>query len=49
VFDISAMQPGYSEIPLTSRRLVDEWLNFYEMSAPLTCLGYLMSHDPVTA
>jgi len=42
------MQPGYSEVPLTSGRMVDEWLKFFNMSAPLTCVGYLISHDPVT-
>jgi len=42
------IQPGYPKMPLTSGQMIDEWLNFYNMSAPLTCVGYLMSHDPVT-
>jgi len=47
LYYLSVIQPCYSEVPLTSRRMIDEWLNFYDMPAPLTCVGYLMSHDPV--
>ena len=25
-----------------------QWLKFYDMDAPLTALGYLVSHDPVS-
>ncbi|CAH1802358.1 unnamed protein product [Owenia fusiformis] len=32
--------------PLDSDEKVEKWLNFYEMSSPLVCLGYLISHDP---
>ena len=35
-------------MPLTTDPMVDEWLNFYEMNPPLCCLGYLISHDPVS-
>ena len=27
---------------------MNEWLKFYEMSAPLVCLGHLISTDPVS-
>jgi len=42
------IQPGYSEVPLTSGHMVEKWLKFFEMSAPLSCVGYLMSRDLVT-
>jgi hypothetical protein len=40
------VMPCYSEVPLTSNDMIDDWLKFYTMAAPLTSVGYLMSHDP---
>ena len=37
---------NFSQTPLTTDEEVNEWLCFYEMSGPLVCLGYLVSHDP---
>ncbi len=40
------VMPNFSEVPLNSDEEVDNWLHFYEMSAPFVCTGYLVSHDP---
>lgn len=40
------VMPKFSECPLNSDEDVNKWLHFYEMNAPFTCLGYLVSHDP---
>lgn len=41
-------QPRFSETPLKTDEDVNNWLRFYEMSAPLVCVGVLESHDPVS-
>ena len=41
------LQPDFSDVPLNCDEDVDNWLNFYEMNAPLVCVGELVSHDPV--
>lgn len=40
------VMPGYSDVPLTSDKMVDDWLRFYNMTAPLSAVGYFVSHDP---
>ncbi|KAL5017672.1 hypothetical protein ScPMuIL_007261 [Solemya velum] len=40
------IMPDFSPIPLTCDAEVDKWLEFYEMNAPLVCLGELVSYDP---
>jgi hypothetical protein len=40
------IMPGYSSTPMTCKNHVDNWLRFFDMSAPLLVLGYLVSHDP---
>jgi hypothetical protein len=41
------VMPKFSDTPLQTDEHVAKWLKFYEMSAPLTCLSVLVSHDPV--
>ncbi|KAI0230035.1 Ester hydrolase C11orf54 [Lamellibrachia satsuma] len=33
------VMPDFSEVPLNTEDDIAKWLNFYEMSAPLVCLG----------
>ncbi|XP_060074383.1 ester hydrolase C11orf54 homolog [Ylistrum balloti] len=40
------IMPDFSKEPLTTPKQVGDWLNFYDMSAPLVCVGELVSHDP---
>ncbi|XP_029191795.2 ester hydrolase C11orf54 homolog [Acropora muricata] len=40
------IMPRFSETPLKTDEDVNNWLRFYEMSAPLVCVGVLESHDP---
>ncbi|XP_025088860.1 ester hydrolase C11orf54 homolog [Pomacea canaliculata] len=40
------VMPDFPCAPLSSDEEVDEWLKFYEMNAPLVCVGELVSHDP---
>lgn len=40
------IMPDFSATPLKSQSEVDDWLKFYEMDAPLVCVGELVSHDP---
>lgn len=40
------VMPDFSCKPLNSMEEVNNWLHFYEMKAPLVCLGELISHDP---
>jgi hypothetical protein len=40
------VMPKFSETPLKSDKDVEEWLNFYEMDAPFTCLSVMVSRDP---
>lgn len=41
------VMPEYSEKPLKSDADVENWLKFYKMDAPYTCLSFLVSRDPV--
>ena len=43
-----SFQPDFASHPIDSDEKVNEWLKFYEMSAPLVCLGMLISSDPVS-
>ena len=45
---MSHYQPRFSETPLKTDADVNNWLKFYEMSAPLVCVGVFESHDPVS-
>ncbi|XP_033748013.1 ester hydrolase C11orf54 homolog [Pecten maximus] len=40
------IMPDFSKEPLKTPEQVNKWLNFYDMSAPLVCVGELVSHDP---
>lgn len=40
--------PDFSTTPLHSDEDVDDWLHFFEMTAPLINVGYMISHDPVS-
>ncbi|ESO97446.1 hypothetical protein LOTGIDRAFT_214298 [Lottia gigantea] len=39
------IMPDFSKVPLKSDGEVDEWLQYFEMDAPLVCLGELVSRD----
>ena len=41
------VMPEYSNTPLKSDSDVENWLKFYEMDAPYTCMSFLVSKDPV--
>ena len=41
------VMPEFSEKPLKSDTDVENWLKFYKMDAPYTCLSFLVSRDPV--
>lgn len=38
----------FSTVPLNTDDDVNNWLHFYNMSAPLVALGTLVSGDPVS-
>ncbi|XP_042909655.1 ester hydrolase C11orf54 homolog isoform X1 [Parasteatoda tepidariorum] len=40
------IMPDYSDKPLRSDDDINNWLKFFNMSAPLTCLSTFVSHDP---
>lgn len=40
------VMPRFSETPLKTDADVNNWLKFYDMSAPLVCVGVFESHDP---
>ncbi|XP_064619529.1 ester hydrolase C11orf54 homolog isoform X2 [Lineus longissimus] len=40
------IMPKFSCAPLKTEEDVNSWLNFYDMPAPLVCVGQLTSHDP---
>nr|CAD7401261.1 unnamed protein product [Timema cristinae] len=40
------IMPEFSKVPLNSDEDVENWLRFYDMSAPLIAVGTLVSHDP---
>ena len=41
------VMPKFSKVPLKTDQDVANWLKFYEMDAPFTCLSFLLSEDPV--
>ena len=41
------LQPAFSKEALDSDEHVEEWLNFYTMDPPLTCLSVFFANDPV--
>jgi len=51
VFQIEAgrikahVMPDFTGTDLLTKEAVEEWLRFYEMSAPLTCCSVLISRD----
>lgn len=40
------IMPDYSKTPLYTDEDVNNWLKFFNMSAPLICVGTFISHDP---
>merc|ERR1719431_3025 len=40
------VMPDFSTCPLNTNEEVEEWLKFYEMSAPFTVLSVLVANDP---
>ncbi|XP_003385232.1 PREDICTED: ester hydrolase C11orf54 homolog [Amphimedon queenslandica] len=40
------IMPDFSQTPLTTNEGVNKWLQFYNMSSPLTCLSVFISCDP---
>jgi hypothetical protein len=40
------VMPDFSKTPLKSRDEVNNWLRYFHMDAPLTCLSVFHSHDP---
>jgi hypothetical protein len=40
------VMPDFSKTPLKSREEVNNWLRYFDMDAPLTCLSVFHSHDP---
>ncbi|KAG0647978.1 Ester hydrolase [Hyphodiscus hymeniophilus] len=40
------VMPDFSKTPLKSREEVNNWLKYFDMDAPLTCLSVFHSHDP---
>ena len=42
------LQPDFSKTPITSEEQMNTWLQFFEMSGPITCMGYVISADPVS-
>lgn len=40
------VMPDFSQTPLKSREEVNNWLKYFDMDAPLTCLSVFHSHDP---
>ncbi|XP_041377004.1 ester hydrolase C11orf54 homolog [Gigantopelta aegis] len=40
------IMPDFSDVPLNCDDDVNNWLKFYEMDAPLVCVGELVSYDP---
>lgn len=45
---IFAIKPEFSEEPIETDEGVNNWLRFYDVKSPLTCLSVLISHDPVS-
>lgn len=42
------IMPEFSTEPINTDEEVEKWLHFYNMSAPLTAVGTLVSADPVS-
>jgi len=42
------VMPEFSVSPISTDEEVEEWLHFYNMSAPLIAVGTLASADPVS-
>ena len=42
------IMPDFSKKPINTDEEVNEWLHFYNMSAPLIAVGTLVSSDPVS-
>ena len=40
------VMPDFSKTPLKTREEVNEWLRYFDMSAPLVCLSVFHSYDP---
>ena len=40
------VMPDFSKTPLKSPREVSNWVRYFDMDAPLTCLSVFHSHDP---
>ena len=40
------IMPNFSETPIHTAKEFEEWLKFYDMDAPFTCLSVLVSRDP---
>ncbi|CAN7985898.1 unnamed protein product [Ixodes hexagonus] len=40
------IMPKFSTAPLLTDAAMNQWLKFFEMSAPLVCLSTFVSHDP---
>lgn len=42
------VMPDFSKTPINDDDGVNKWLKFFEMSAPLSAVGTLVSKDPVS-
>ncbi|KAF6026057.1 C11orf54 [Bugula neritina] len=40
------IMPDFSTCPVDTEEKLNNWLKFYEYEAPVTAVGYLVSHDP---
>ncbi|CAG0910897.1 unnamed protein product, partial [Cyprideis torosa] len=40
------VMPNFSETPLNTNEDVNNWLNFYDVPAPLVCLSVFVNRDP---
>jgi len=43
------VMPDFSKTPIATDEKLNQWLRFYNMSAPLTAVGTFVSKDPVSA
>lgn len=42
------VMPDFSKIPIDTDEKLNQWLKFYNMSAPLSAVGTIVSKDPVS-
>ena len=42
------VMPDFSKTPINTEEELNNWLNFFNMSAPLIAVGTLVSADPVS-